>query len=79
MNDRISLGAYVEDLTRLEPLRWSGQVTDVVGLLIESRGPNVGLGDFCEVMTAQGKRIRTQVIGFRHGHVLSMPLEETDG
>jgi FliI/YscN family ATPase len=26
-----------------------------------------------------GRRIRTQVIGFRDGRVLSMPLEETDG
>ena len=26
-----------------------------------------------------GRRIRTQVIGFRDGHVLSMPLEEIDG
>jgi FliI/YscN family ATPase len=79
MSDRISLGPYLGDLSLLEPLRWTGQVTDVVGLLIESRGPSVGISDFCEVVTAQGRRIRTQVIGFRHGHVLSMPLEETDG
>lgn len=79
MSDRISLTAYVDDLAHLEPLRWTGKVTDVVGLLIESRGPNVGIGDFCEVATSQGRRIKTQVIGFRHGHVLSMPLEETDG
>ena len=79
MSDRISLSPYLDDLAHLEPLRWTGQVTDVVGLLIESSGPNVGIGDFCEVATVQGKRIRTQVIGFRHGHVLSMPLEETDG
>ena len=29
--------------------------------------------------TSTGRRIRTQVIGFRNGRVLSMPLEETDG
>src|SRR5579862_1196016 len=79
MTDRISLSAYLNDLAQLDPVRWTGQVTDVVGLLIESSGPNVGIGDFCEVLTAQGRRIRAQVIGFRHGHVLSMPLEETDG
>ena len=79
MSDGISLAPYLDDLAHLAPLRWTGQVTDVVGLLVESRGPNVGIGDFCEVVTAQGRRIRTQVIGFRQGHVLSMPLEETDG
>ena len=60
-------------------MRWTGQVTELVGLLVESRGPSVAIGDFCEVETAGGRRIRTQVIGFRNGRVLSMPLEEIDG
>ena len=34
---------------RITPLRWTGQVTEVVGLLVESRGPSVAIGDFCEV------------------------------
>jgi FliI/YscN family ATPase len=57
----------------------SGVVTQMVGLLIESKGPSVAMGDFCEVRTAGGRSIRVQVIGFRDGCVLSMPLEETDG
>ena len=79
MINGISLDGYFRDLDRLSPLRWSGQVTEVVGLLIESRGPNVGIGDFCEIITGSGRRIRAQVIGFRHERVLSMPLEDTDG
>ncbi len=39
----------------------------------------MAIGDFCEIATAGGRRIRTQVIGFRNGRVLSMPLEEIDG
>ena len=54
-------------------------MTDVVGMLIESRGPAVALGDFCEIESASGRSIRTQVAGFRDGRVLSIPLEETDG
>ena len=76
---KISLAPYHEELEQLTPMRWTGQVTEVVGLLVESRGPNVAIGDFCEVQTAGGRRIRTQVIGFRDGKVLSMPLEEIDG
>lgn len=79
MIDRISLEPYFGDLDGLSPLRWTGEVTEVVGLLIESRGPNVRIGDFCEVVTSESRRIRIQVIGFRNGRVLSMPLEETDG
>ena len=56
-----------------------GTVTEVVGLLVESSGPAAALGDFCEIQTAQGRPVRVQVIGFRNGRVLSMPLEETPG
>jgi FliI/YscN family ATPase len=79
VNGRISLDSYREELEKISPLRWTGQVTDVAGLLVESRGPGAAIGDFCEIQTAGGRRIRTQVIGFREGRVLSMPLEEIDG
>jgi len=51
----------------------------MVGLLIASRGPEAGIGDFCEIQASDGHPIRTQVIGFRDGNLLSMPLEETGG
>jgi flagellum-specific ATP synthase len=79
MNDRISLTPYLTELDRIPTLRWTGHVTEVVGLLVESRGPAAAIGDFCEIRTTNGRRIRTQVIGFRDGRVLSLPLEEIDG
>jgi flagellum-specific ATP synthase len=75
----MNLKVYYEKLARLETCRWSGNVTELVGLLVESKGPEAAVGDFCEIGTRSGRVIRTQVIGFREGHVLSMPLEETDG
>jgi FliI/YscN family ATPase len=77
--ERIDLGPYLKAVERIDPVRWTGRVTNVVGLRIESRGPAAAIGDFCEVYTSSGGRIRTQVIGFRDQFVLSMPLEETDG
>jgi FliI/YscN family ATPase len=79
MTDRISLAPYIAEVEATPPFRWTGRVTEVIGLAIESRGPNVAIGDFCEVRAANGRRIRTQIIGFRNGRVLAMPLEETDG
>jgi flagellum-specific ATP synthase len=76
---RLSLAPYFAQVERMEPLRWTGQVTQVAGLLIESRGPAAAIGDFCEICAAGGRRIRAQVIGFRNGRVLAMPLEELDG
>src|SRR5579872_1631235 len=78
-NDAVSLAPYLQDLPQIDPLPWCGEVTATVGLLIESQGPAVAIGDFCEIFTADGGRIRTQVIGFRNGRVLAMPLDEPDG
>src|SRR5271169_5313759 len=75
----MQLAPYYERLSRIETYRWTGTVTELVGLLVESIGPVAAVGDFCEIVTQSGRPIRTQVIGFRDGRVLSMPLEETDG
>jgi FliI/YscN family ATPase len=68
-----------QQLADIEMLPWIGEVTEMVGLLIASRGPVVSIGDFCEIRTSSGRTIRSQVIGFRNDRVLSLPLEEMDG
>src|SRR5579863_7243294 len=75
----MNLQPYYDKLERIQTCRWTGSVAELVGLLVESQGPETAVGDFCEIATRSGRAIRTQVIGFREGRVLSMPLEETDG
>jgi flagellum-specific ATP synthase len=76
---KFDLSPYLNQVTQSHILPWTGEIVEVVGLLLASRGPAAAVGDFCEVLTSSGRRIRTQVIGFRNGNVLSMPLEEVDG
>jgi len=66
-------------LDDLEPMLQVGEVVEMAGLLVESAGPAAAIGDFCEIAASGGRRVRSQVIGFRDGRVLSMPLEETGG
>jgi flagellum-specific ATP synthase len=75
----LDLSRYSSQLSRVQPIRLEGEVIELVGLIVESRGPAAAIGDFCEIRTRGGRSIRCQVIGFRNGRVLSMPLEETDG
>lgn len=77
--EALDLGRYVRQANEIDPMRWTGIVRETIGLVVESEGPAAALGDFCEIITSQGRRIRTQVIGFKSGRVLSMPLEETSG
>jgi flagellum-specific ATP synthase len=73
------LNKYIAALDDLETTLPLGEVVEMSGLLVESRGPAAAIGDFCEIRTAGGRPVRSQVIGFRADRVLSMPLDETAG
>ena len=73
------LEEYAKALAGIETFRWSGRVKEMVGLLVASEGPAAGMGDFCEIQSSGGRRVRSQVVGFRDERVLLMPLEETGG
>lgn len=79
MTQPLDLAPYFQWLRDNETLQWTGQVTQAVGLIVESIGPAAAVGDFCEIHTRSGRRIRCQAVGFREGRLLSMPLEETGG
>ena len=66
-------------LPGMETLEWSGHVRELVGLVAASDGPVAAVGDFCEIRSAGGRLVRAQVVGFRGGRVLLMPLEDTGG
>jgi flagellum-specific ATP synthase len=76
---KIDLARYIAALPDIDPIRRTGQVVQMAGLVVESAGPIVGVGEFCEIRTAGGRRVRAQVIGFREGRVLAMPLEDPEG
>ena len=78
-NFSLDLAHFSAVLGRIDSICVAGEVVELVGLLVESRGPTAAIGDFCEIRTRSGRTIRTQVVGFRDGRVLSMPLEETGG
>lgn len=79
IGERFLSSQYLASLADIDLLRWRGTITDVTGFVVESNGPASKIGGFCEIQTSSGRTIRTQVIGFRNGRILSMPLEEIDG
>lgn len=56
------------------PRRPGGRVTDVVGLVVEATGPAAPVGALCEIATGDGSRVAAEVVGFRDGRTLLMPL-----
>lgn len=56
-----------------------GKITKVVGLTIESIGPEAKLNDVCIIFTKENKEILAEVVGFKGSHVLLMPYDITEG
>ncbi len=57
-----------------------GRVSQVIGLVIEGLGPGIPVGSICEVDVFKGReRVLAEVVGFREGRVLLMPLGEMRG
>ncbi len=58
-----------------------GKIVNVVGLTIESMGPDARLGDVCYVYPddSTAKPIMTEVVGFKEGKTQLMPYGSTEG
>ncbi|MDD6796811.1 MAG: flagellar protein export ATPase FliI [Clostridia bacterium] len=57
-----------------------GRVTKIVGLTIESIGPDARLNDLCMIRPADGGSVLyAEVVGFKDDRVLLMPFDAVDG
>jgi len=74
------LEPFIHAENEVTPIRLNGRVTRVVGLLIESLGPEASMGDLCYIFPKGKKRsVRAEVIGFNESKVQLMPLGELGG
>lgn len=77
---KIDLDKYFNILNDVNLVQYSGSVTRVVGLTIESKGPGVELGEICKIYPLKSKEpIVAEVVGFKEENVILMPLGEMEG
>lgn len=77
---RIALNRYYDKIDACCPVSIEGQVTKVVGNVIEGNGPAMPVGGICSIMTGNSPEpINAEVIGFRDQNILLMPLDKSDG
>ena len=77
--EEFSLARYVDAVGRADTLPLQGRVLRVVGLLIESEGPRARLGEVCDVLSDGAEALPVQVVGFRGGTLLTVPLGDLAG
>ncbi|MBQ1193021.1 MAG: flagellar protein export ATPase FliI [Lachnospiraceae bacterium] len=58
-----------------------GKVSKIVGLTIESIGPDANLNDVCSIISKDDPTqiVRAEVVGFKDKRILLMPFESVDG
>ncbi len=71
---------FFDKLDNLDPVRKMGRVEQVIGLVLQASGPEASIGEICWIYPSQGKeRVLAEVVGFRDGRMLLMPLGELLG
>ncbi|HSH25074.1 MAG TPA: flagellar protein export ATPase FliI [Massilibacterium sp.] len=74
----MDLSIILNEIEKIDCFKRYGKVKKVVGLMIESQGPEASLGDLCYIYLDEGKkkRVRAEVVGFREEYLLLMPYTE---
>ena len=81
MDININLEKFNNAIDHCKSMNMIGKVVQIVGLVIECNGPNVSMGELCYVHShfEDVEPLPAEVVGFREGYVLLMPLGETKG
>lgn len=78
--EQLPWNEFLRSVREVDPVEVSGKVSRVVGLTVESSGPRASVGEICQIAYSRIRPpVRAQVVGFRDGGVLLMPLGEMAG
>ncbi len=77
----INIATLLSEIDRIPTYQVFGKVAAVQGLLIEVSGVqnNLSVGDRCNVITRDGRKVICEVVGFRSGRALVMPFGALEG
>jgi flagellum-specific ATP synthase len=71
---------YLDAIRSTDLIRKVGHVRRLAGLSIESTGPDVLVGEICDIRVRRSSRsLRAEVVGLRDGQVMLMPYGEVQG
>ncbi|SDX04488.1 type III secretion system ATPase, FliI/YscN [Tepidimicrobium xylanilyticum] len=80
MLESIDLQKYIRSINEKRFIKFTGKITKVTGLTIESNGPIATIGELCNIYPHDNKEpIPAEVVGFKDDHILLMPLGDMEG
>jgi len=69
---------FEEKVKEINPYEYIGEVQKVIGLTIESKGPDAAYGELCKIIVGNKKAL-AEVVGFKEDMTVLMPLEDITG
>ena len=80
MKKKIDLNKYIAGVKEKRFIKYTGKITKVTGLTIESNGPMATIGELCYIYPHEKiEPILSEVVGFKDDKILLMPLGEMEG
>nr|WP_028782786.1 flagellar protein export ATPase FliI [Thalassobacillus devorans] len=70
--------SYLKAIDQIDTYKRFGRIHRVVGLMIESKGPEASIGEVCLIHTPShiNRTIKAEVVGFHDENILLMPFKE---
>jgi len=73
----LDLSDYIDAVDWLSPVRVTGRVIELVGILVRASVPGVRVGEVCVIRSPhQARGLRAEVVGFKDREAILMPLGE---
>ncbi len=79
MEIRSIFDKYIKSVKNTDPIHYTGTVTKVAGLMVESHGPQSVIGEICTIKLSDNTQILAEVVGLDGTNVKLMPFGETKG
>ncbi len=79
MSKLADIERYKSVINKTNILKVIGKVIQIVGLVVEAEVQGVSIGELCKISVTKETHILAEVVGFKEGRVLLMPLGSTAG
>jgi flagellum-specific ATP synthase len=74
------LDKYTRAVETIDPIKYTGRIAKVQGLLLESLGPQAVVGEVCQILVPRGSgTVWAEVVGLRDRTVQLMPYTNIEG
>ena len=80
MEEKLNIKKYINAVEEKRFIKYTGRITKVAGLTIESDGPIATIGELCYIYPyRKPEPIMAEVVGFKDDKILLMPLGDMEG